>query len=269
MKKFFSIVLIVFIVICVGLFFVGKYYEQIKGFFTKDPDEKIINNYGEITEEEALEYINDPFGISYILDKQTESIDDVQAYVADEFTNDYKLYLLMLKIENEGETVNKANIEKYAELIFGSKTAVIHDDILCPICNQNHYIFDTEEQEYKKSSDIPGHELIMTYVYNHKIDFEKVNNSYYLTISKMFVLIEPEFDVNVYGSNTDLAEATNPLFAAKDAFGDSIEYDKYNEILPEYYESNFDTYESVTPKYKYEFIKENDILSIISYEIIK
>lgn len=267
MKKVFSIIIIILIIICIGLFFVGKYSDKIKEFFSKEDEEEILNNYGEITEEEALSYIDDQFGISYILNKKVENVEDIQALL-DNYSNSDKLYLLMLKIESEGETVNRANVEKYAETIFGSADEIEHADILCSICNTNHYTFDTETNEYKKNSETPGHELIMTYVYNHVVDFEKVNNAYLLTVSKMFILIDPEFAVNAYGSYSDYLSSTNALFAASDAFGVSKEYDKFNEILPAYYEENYETYEATTPKYKYELVKEGGIISVNSFEII-
>ncbi len=265
MKKVLALFLIIGIILCILLYFGGKYPDKIREYLMPEkPNGEILNDYQEITEEEAMAYINENLFVIKILNQQNESVLDVHNYIT-ETDNKIKLFILA-----SGSTFTKEELEEKAFNTFGFAGSITHEDVICLEDNTILYNYDNLTNTYTYNEEHEGHGGDTEFIYNHFIDIKEENNNYVLNVTRFYADdLMGGVDSKAYSNYTDYTNKTsNYLFDADEIYGNEL-YDNYEQNFINQFEQNYSTFIDKLVTYKFTMRKENDKITILSYEIIK
>lgn len=263
MKKVLAAFLVIGIILCVLLYYGGQYPDKIKEFLTpEEPNGEILNNFESITKEEAMAYINDNSFVNEILNKQGEEVLNVSKYIKN-LPNKSKLFIL-----TKEETFTRKELESKALNTFGIEDKITHENIICPYDDISLYNYDSNTGIYTYNYEHGGHGGDSIIVHNHFINIKEENNTYMLSVSRFYADGELDnVDSKAYSNYIDYKNRTeNYLFDVYAIYGDTI-YVDYNKNFINYFEENYNTFEDKLKTYKFTMRKENNIITVLKYEI--
>lgn len=243
-------------------------------FSEKESNEELDNSNKEIeysdisTNEEIIYIFSDVLEENYIsniaiLERDIENFDDL--------TNIEKLDIAYKMANIEANYIYENGfsadlINNYFDRTFYDNITWNKDDIICDICGEILFIYDSENNKYIYNENHLGHGTSYADNYYSKIiEIKNNENTYIVTEVKLWNVMDIDstllFAFDTYKNSRELVY---PLFSIDNNNYEKIE-DQYSLLINEL-EENFDDYKDNMARYTYTFEKTDDKYLLVSFE---